>query len=206
MRATTALTLLLAAGLAAAPAQARYEGDDEDPGEPVFYNGFGVSRARTEFVNLGAAANLEVVMGFRVPTLSWLAVELDIAQTVVPGRNDPVDPGLPISNCGAVNQGLGLCTPGGSEPATFDRRDLSLQALGVSAAFRTPGRLYLAGRYGYRYLSSSISELNRDDSSLGFGVGAGYRWGDGAGVELAYKELAGGVESIGLTFHVRTPR
>ena len=83
----------------------------------------------------------------------------------------------------------------------------SAPAAGISAAFKSTGRFYVTGKYGYRYIATSLRELDDDRSGNGFAFGVGYRWGKGhSGVELAYKELAEDVESIGLTFFVRAPR
>lgn len=181
--------------------------DDEDLDEQVFYSGFGLARVGTDFINLGEAINLEGTMGFRIPTLPWFGIELDIAQTIIPGENKPVSAGTPISNCSGLNQSLGLCTPGGSDPATFDPDEFGMQALGISAAFKSSGKFYVTGKYGYRYIATSIDELNEDRSSNGFVFGVGYRWGRGqSGIELDYKQLAEDVESVGLTFFVRAPR
>jgi hypothetical protein len=172
--------------------------DDEELDEQVFYSGFGVSRAETEFSNVAEAINLEGVMGFRIPTLPWFGIELDIAQTIIPGENQPeVDPS---QNCGGL---LEPPCPG----ATADPDDFGMQALGISAAFKSTGRFYVTGKYGYRYIVTSLRELDDDRSGNGFAFGVGYRWGKGhSGVELAYKELSEDVESIGLTFFVRAPR
>jgi hypothetical protein len=63
------------------------------------------------------------------------------------------------------------------------------------------------GRYGYRYIATSIDELNVNRGGTGFGAGVGYRWGKGlSGVELQYKQLSEDVDSIGLTFFARLNR
>ncbi len=183
------------------------EMDDEDLDEQVFYSGMGVGRVGTEYVNLGEAINLEGVIGFRIPTAPWFGLEIDLGQTIIPGENKPVGSGTPISNCSGLNQSLGLCTPGGSDPATFDPDDLAMQSLGLSLALKSTGRFYVTGKYGYRYILTSIDEINDNRSGNGFAAGVGYRWGRGlSGVELGYKQLAEDVESIGLTFFVRTSR
>ena len=172
--------------------------DDDELDDQVFYSGVGISRVETDFSNLGEATNLDVVLGFRVPTLPWFGLEVDIGQTLIPGENSPEV--SQSQNCGGL---LEPPCPG----ATGDPDELQMQALGLSAAFKTRGRFYLTARYGYRYLATSIDELNENRSSNGFGFGLGYRWGRGlSGVELAYKELGENVESIGLTFYVRSRR
>src|SRR5688572_17420548 len=64
--------------------------DDQELDEQVFYSGLGIERVSTDFDNLGEATNLEGVMGFRIPTLPWIGLEIDIAQTLIPGEyRDP---------------------------------------------------------------------------------------------------------------------
>ena len=218
MRSTTLISLLFVALCLAAPgafaqsedekilqqdapkekkqSRADDEMDDEDLDEQVFYSGMGVSRVGTDFDNLGEAINLEGVIGFRIPTAPWFGLEIDLGQTIIPGENKPeVGP-----SCGGVLQPP---CPG----ATADPDELAMQSLGLSLALKSSGRFYVTGKYGYRYLMTSIEELNEKRSSNGFGIGVGYRWGRGlSGVELGYKEVGEDVESIGLTFFVRTAR
>jgi len=168
---------------------------DDELDDKVFYSGFGVSRVGTDYINLGEAINLEGVIGFRIPTLPWFGIELDISQTIIPGENSPEV--QPSQNCGGLLQPP---CPG----ATGDPDDLQMQALGLLAAFKSTGRFYVTGKYGYRYIATSIDELNQDRSTTGFALGVGYRWGNRlSGVELGYKQLGEDVESIGLTFYAR---
>ena len=182
-------------------------GDDEDLAldEQVFYSGMGISRVETDFENLGEAVNLDLTLGFRIPTVKWFGIELDIGQTVIPGDYiDPQpagppcpDPPLPPTpGCGTPAQ------PGADDPG---ERDFGMMALGINAAFKSTGRFYALGRYGYRHLTTSNETINdMDKSTTGFTVGGGYRWGRGlSGVELAYKELGEDITSLGLTFFVR---
>jgi len=83
-----------------------------------------------------------------------------------------------------------------------------MQALGIGLAFKSTGRFYVLGKYGYRYLNTSNETINEEDrSTQGFAAGAGYRWGKGlSGVELTYKELGESVDQIGLTFFARLNR
>lgn len=184
--------------------------DDEDLDEQVFYSGLGIDRVSTDFDNLGEATNLQAVLGFRIPTVKWIGLEIDLGQTLIPGDYRDPRPAQPAGpSCSPIP------TPGCGTPAqpaeegAFDPQgdEFAMQALGLSLALKSPGRFYVMGRYGFRYLATSNEALNEDRSSEGFGVGLGYRWGRGlSGVELAYKELGENVESIGLTFYVRSRR
>lgn len=193
---------------------------DEELDEQVFYSGFGVGRAESDFRNLGEAINLDIVLGFRIPTVPWFGIELDIAQTIIPGENKTeeqsfgggggtsclIDPS-PADPDGFPNG----CTPSGSggspETVSRDRDEFQMQALGLSAAFKSTGRFYVMGRYGYRYIATSIDELNENRSGTGFGAGVGYRWGRGlSGVELSYQELSDQVDALNLVFFARFNR
>ena len=197
---------------------AKYEDDDLD--EQVFYSGLGVSRVSTDFENLGEAINLDITLGFRIPTVKWFGIEIDIGQTMIPGENKTqeqsalggggtgclIDPS-PVDPDGFPNG----CTPGGSDgneqTISQDPDELQMQALGLSAVVKSTGRFYVLGRYGYRYLATSIDELNETRSGTGFGVGAGYRWGKGlSGVELSYRQIGEEVDSLGLMFFARIGR
>lgn len=189
-----------------APKQSRADDelDDQELDEQVFYSGLGIERVSTDFDNLGEATNLEGVLGFRVPTVPWVGLEIDIGQTLIPGEYR--DPRPATQSCSPV------VTPGCGQPAEVGAYDnggeeFGMQALGLSLALKSTGRFYVTGKYGYRYIATSNDTINENRSGNGFGVGLGYRWGKGlSGVELGYKQLAEDVESIGLTFYVRSNR
>ena len=233
MRAVIVVPLLLAlCGLAAAPVFAQSEDeeildqgapeqgkqsradddlDDEELDERVFYSGFGVERVTTPFENLGAATNLAGVLGFRIPTAPWLGLEIDLGQTLIPGEYRDPRPAQPAQPLGCGAPLAPPCTTP-AQPAERGAYDASgdefmTQALGLSLALKTSGTFYVTGKYGYRYLITSNDALNENRSGNGFAVGVGYRWGRSlSGVELGYKQLAEDVESIGLTFFVRSPQ
>jgi hypothetical protein len=183
--------------------------DDEDLDAQVFYSGMSIERVSTDYDNLGEATNLGATLGFRVPTIPWVGLEIDIGQTIIPGEYrdpDPGSAGTPDVNCPGP-----LCVPG--EPARpaehgaadGDGQEFGMQALGIGLAFKSLGKFYVTGKYAYRYIATSNDTVNEDRSGKGLGFGVGYRWGRGlSGVELGYKELAKDVEAIGLTFFVRT--
>ena len=183
--------------------------DDEDLDAQVFYSGMGIERVSTDYDNLGEATNLAAILGFRVPTFPWVGIEIDIGQTIIPGEYrepDPGSPGTPDVGCPGIT-----CVPG--EPATpaedgardGDQQEFAMQALGIGLAFKSRGKFYVTGKYAYRYIATSNDTINEDRSSNGIAAGVGYRWGRGlSGVELGYKELAKNVDSIGLTFFIRT--
>ncbi|MGH8441483.1 MAG: hypothetical protein ACRETF_01115 [Nevskiaceae bacterium] len=195
-----------------APKQSRADDelDDEELDEQVFYSGVGVERVSTDFDNLGEATNLEGVMGFRIPTFPWIGLEIDIGQTLIPGTYRDPRPAQAAQPCVGPNIPPGCPIP--AQPAEKgasdgSRDEFAMQALGLSLALKSRGRFYVTGKYGYRYITTSNDTINENRSGNGFGLGVGYRWGKGlSGVELGYKQLAEDVESIGLTFFVRTTR
>jgi len=239
---STLAVLALAAALAAAPGSAAAQSEDEsilrqdktggtdmpppapteeeEIDEQVFYSGMGVGRADSGFSNLGEAINLNVVLGFRIPTVKWFGIEIDIGQTIIPGENKTADQSFvggggtaclidpsPVDPDGFPNG----CTPSGSggspETVSQDPDEFGMQALGLSAVLKSTGRFYVTGRYGYRYIATSIDELNKSRSGNGLGAGVGYRWGKGlSGVELSYQQLSDDVDSIGLVFFARMGR
>jgi len=187
------------------------ESEEEELDEQVFYSGMGIGQVETDFDNLDKAFNLDVTLGFRIPTVKWLGLEIDIGQTIIPGEYRDPRPAQPAGpSCSPVP------TPGCGTPAqpaengASDPEDdeFAMQALGIGLAFKSTGRFYVLGKYGYRYINTSNETINEQDrSTQGFAVGGGYRWGKGlSGVELSYKELGESVDQIGLTFFARLNR
>ena len=194
--------------------------DDDELDEQVFYSGVGIAQVDSGFANLEKAINLQLVLGFRIPTVKWFGIEFDLGQTIIPGENQTqeqsaiggggtaclIDPS-PLDPDGFPNG----CTPSGSggspETVSQDSDEFAMQALGLSAVLKSTGRFYVTGKYGYRYLITSIEELDENRSGKGLGAGVGYRWGKGlSGVELNYQELSDQVDSLNLTFYARFSR
>src|SRR5689334_3208891 len=51
---------------------------DDELDEQVFYSGMGVDRVSTDYKNLKDAINLDLTLGFRIPTAPWSALEIDL--------------------------------------------------------------------------------------------------------------------------------
>jgi hypothetical protein len=186
--------------------------DDEELDEQVFYSGIGIDRVSSDFDNLGEATNIEAVLGFRIPTAPWIGLEIDLGQTIIPGEYRDPRPAQPAQPIGCGGPLAPPCTTPAqpAEDGAFDSAgdDFAMQALGIGLVLKSTGRFYATGKYGYRYLITNNDTLDElDRTSTGLGLGLGYRWGRGlSGVELGYQELGDDVESIGLTFFVRTSR
>ena len=241
MRTFVALALALAAGAALAQAPSSdpeteilEQSAAEDSGttsEPppddddvsVTYSGLGVTRVSTDFDNLGEAINLQLILGFRIPTVPWFGVELDFQSSVIPGENEGV-PASPILGGGGGGTPCigGIpdlppgCTVGGgggggggapSGNFTNDPDEFGMNAAGLSAVLRSTGRFYAMGRYGYRYVQTSIEELNEKRSGTAWGLGVGYRWSKSlSGVELGYHQLTSEMDYLGLMFSTTIER
>ena len=114
-------------------------------------------------------------------------------------RKQPIGCGTVLNPCTTPAQ------PGEKGAPDGDGQEFGMQALGIGLAFKSMGKFYVTGKYAYRYIATSNDTVNEDRTGNGLGFGVGYRWGRGlSGVEIGYKELAKDVESIGLTFFVRT--
>jgi hypothetical protein len=152
----------------------------------VTYSALGLSRVTADFDNVGSAISLDSVLGFRVPGVQWFGLELNLGFTIIPGETTP---------CG----GLGpACGPND----TRGTQDFQAVNVGVYTVFRTPGRLYGAGKIGYRYINSNLPELDEDRSGTGWGAGLGYRYNPdrGGAVELMYTRMSGDLDTLGLLF------
>ena len=174
--------------------------DDDKPRESVTYTGIGLTRVSTDFDNLKDAVNLQLVLGFRVPTFDWFGAEVEIGTTIIPGENESnTSSGGGGGACGGILQPP--CPPGTTN--TQDLDELQMNNIAAYAVFRSPGRLYGMGKIGYRYVNASIEELMEDDrSGTAWGAGAGYRWGETlSGVELFYTKFSDRIDYIGFTLN-----
>lgn len=172
--------------------------DDDNPMREVTYSGIGLSRVSTDFDNIDAAVNLNAQLGLRVPTLDWISAEIDFTATIIPGENQGPVTG---SGCGGLLQPP---CPG----STTSRDDFAMNGIGVFAVLRSPGRFFATGKVGYRYLQSTLEELDEERSGSAWAVGGGWRWGESlSGVELLYSRYSGEVDFLGLalSFGYYTP-
>lgn len=195
--------LACAAGLLlSAPALAVDDGTEEAPpsedggDQSVTYSGIGLSKITADFDNVKDAINLNAVIGFRIPTVDIFAVELELSSTVIPGQVDGQE-------CTTTPGGGGLPILGGGSDdetnCTNAQNDFGTNSAGVYAVLRSPGAFYAMGKYGYRYVTTSLSELDEDRSGNAYAFGAGYRWNPrkNNGVELYYNKLTERLDYIG---------
>lgn len=179
---------------------------ERDPRRKITYSSIGLTRASTDFDNLGKPINLSAVLGIRVPKLDIISAEIDLSTTLIPGEND----GRTASSGGlGGGGGGGLFDPilggggGGGEEAqagNFTRSpdDLLLNTIGVFGVLRSPGDFYAVGKYGFRYIQSTIQELQEEASGTAYVVGGGYRYGEDGGVELTYSKYSDFIDYFSL--------
>lgn len=169
------------------------EDEDENPAREVTYSGIGLSRVSTDFDNIDSAVNLGAVLGLRVPTISWISAEIDFTATIIPGENQGGGGAVVGGNCG------GLLQPPCPGNNTASGEDFAMNGIGVSGVLRSPGRFFGTAKYGYRYLQSTLRELDEERSGAAWSVGGGWRWGESlSGVELLYTNYAEGIDFIAL--------
>ena len=205
--------------LASLPAMAQDDDDNDDGGknrDDPTYQSIRLTAVESDFDNLDRAVNLGFTLGVRIPGVErYLAAELDISSTLIPGENAGPAPVFGGGSGGGDDGGLGL--PGGlddllgggdgggggggggsSANNTSDADDLRLNSIGIFAAGRTPGRFFGSARIGYRFVESSINELNEEQTGEAYGAGIGYRYGEWGLVELTYTRYSSELDYLSL--------
>lgn len=163
-------------------------GEDAPPEEPVSatYSTIGISSVDSGFDNVKNAINLEsTLIGLRIPTLPWIAVELNAGFTMIPGQ---------VDTCG----GFGGPACGSGDSLSND--EFVAHMFGVYGVFRSPGTFFAMAKIGYRYLNSSLPEFEEDRSGDAWSAGAGYRWSRDGFAELQYTKVNDDLNTIGITF------
>ena len=218
----TVLALAAALALAAGPAAAQSEDesilrqDDTPTGGTSMpppeeereelsttYSSIGLQKVTADFANVDDALNIDVTLiGFRIPTVPWFGVELNGSFTMAPGQIDPNagtpdDPGTCVPPDSGFPPGCTPSTPGTQATAAGD---FTSTVIGAYAVLRSPGSFFVVGKYGYRYLNTSIEQLQDDRSGNAYSAGVGYRWNrKGSYAELGYTKVADKIDGIGFT-------
>ncbi|SFF22711.1 Outer membrane protein beta-barrel domain-containing protein [Fontimonas thermophila] len=183
---------------------------EQDRTEGVTYSGVGLSRVDPKIDTAGlqfdTPINLDATLGFRIPTIQWFGIELNISSTVIPGQvtETTCSPpsggggggGLPLPGGGSGGSGGQSCT-------TRDAGDFGGQSVGAFVVLRSPGAFYAQGRVGYRYLNYNADALREKRTGSAYGLGVGYRWNPqtGSGVELGYNRFNDRLQAIGFQFN-----
>lgn len=176
--------------------------------EAVLYGGLGLSWVSTDFTNLSEALNMSMSGGAHLPWLTWVSGEVEFSFTIAPGNNTAEGTTTTVTPCtvppsmldpdGTPN-GCGVPSTTAVAGATASRNDLQMTNLGGFMVLRTPGRVYAVGRAGYRYVNTSIEEIQEDELGAAYSVGAGYRWRAGLSkFELGYTKYSTYLEYLGL--------
>lgn len=203
------LSLCLALPLAV---MAQDDDDNEKSDDDPTYQSIRLTAVESDFDNLDTAINLGFTLGIRIPGLQRiLAAEIDISSTLIPGENagpGPLFGGNDGGDDGGILGGLGGLLGGGGDGGgngggssannTSDGDDLRLNAIGIFLAGRTPGRFFGTGRIGYRFVESSINEINDEQSGEAYSAGIGYRYGKFGLVELLYTQYTDDLDFITL--------
>lgn len=206
MRSPVLLHVLLATLLAAGPALAEdapSAGDrevetvpvntgDDAPQEELLsttYSTIGLSKMSADFDNVKDAISIDTTLiGFRVPTFPWVGIELNASFTMIPGEVDQQ------SACG------GLAQPACPNNISSSRDPFTVFNIGAYGVVRSPGKFFAVGKIGYRYLQSSLPELDEDKNGTSWTGGVGYRWARDGFVEIGYSKISDKIDGIGLTF------
>lgn len=166
------------------------------------YTGVGAAQLSADFKNLKDGYNLDAVGGYHItPALPWgrVSAELNFGVTVSPGEN--TGPAQSTTTPGGALGGGGATT---TEPGRFTQSNNDLQALifSLQGVYRTPGRFYGVGTFGYSLTNTSIEEIeDKGRSGVSFGGGAGFRFGENtAAVELLYNRVSTELQTIGIRF------
>lgn len=174
---------------------------DSETNDSATYSGVGLSKISTDFTNVEDAINLNVVIGFRIPTVNWFGVELELLTSVIPGQVKPEE--CQSTGGGGGGGPLDPIFGGGDEGTSGCVRnaqsDFGVNSAGVYAVLRSPGRYYVMGKTGYRYLTSSLEGLNEDRSGSAYAGGVGYRWNPrkNNGAEFYYNKLTDSLDYYG---------
>lgn len=207
-------TALVGASLALATLPALADDDDskaeKNPDDPT-YSSFRLTQATADFDNLDPGFNLGYTLGFRLPTIEFLSVELDISSTIIPGENSGgvSEPIVNNDNGGILDPILGGGGDGGGDSSsstgknTRSNNELLLNTVGIFGRLETPrslsDRFFGSVRFGYEYVDSNIPELVEDGrGGSAWGVGLGYRYGKDGRVELRFTQVAADLRYLGL--------
>lgn len=166
----------------------------EDEEMSTTYSTIGLQKVAADFDNVKDAINLDFTMiGFRIPTINWFAIELNLGFTMAPGQitQSTTSTG---TGCG------GLLQPPCTSNTATSQSDFTTTTVGAFGVLRSPGSVYVMGKAGYRYMNTSLDQLQNDRSGTAWGAGIGYRWNKkGSFAELGYTKIADKISGIGFS-------
>ncbi len=189
---------------------------DEERYDPT-YSSIRLTSVDTDFDNLDRAFNLGFTLGINIPGVSVIpsnmfAAEIDLSSTLIPGENRGTGglggggggggDGCAITDVGCQLGGGGDGGGGGggsSANNTTDPDDLRLNSVGIFLRARTPGTFFGMARAGYRFVETTISELNEEQTGSTWGLGLGYRYSSQGAVELTYTQYGSDINYLSLS-------
>jgi hypothetical protein len=168
---------------------------DDDEELSTTYSSIGLQKVHADFDNVKDAINLDITMiGFRIPTVPWFGVELNLGFTMAPGQIDRSSSSSP-TGCGGLLQPP--CPAGSTATSSTDFASTNI---GAFAVMRSTGKFFAMGKAGYRYMNTSIDELQNDRSGTAWGAGVGYRWNrKGSYAEFGYTKWAEKINALGIS-------
>jgi hypothetical protein len=172
----------------------------EEERKAVLFATVGLSHVSSPFANVEDAVNMDVSLGAGLPWpyLDWFGAEIALAFTVVPGEYRGARPCEETGALPPLSPGEVACAAGFY---TRSQNELQMTNLGAFGVLRTPGRFYALGKYGWRYIASSIDEIQEGDrDGPAWAAGAGWRFGYGrlTGLELSYSDYSEQLEMVTL--------
>ncbi len=216
----TAIGALLTSTCVLTSPQAFADEDGKNDRYDPTYSAIRLGSVEADFSNIDRAFNLGFTLGIRIPGLEisgteFLSAEIDLSSTLIAGENSGGAGGLG-NNCdngggsddGGGLGGIGDLIGGGGDggggggdscSASSDNDDLRLNSVAVFAKARTPGRFYGLARLGYRFVESTINELEDEQTGSAWGLGGGYQYSESGGaVELGYTQYGSDLSFIEL--------
>jgi hypothetical protein len=168
--------------------------DDDDYELSTTYSSIGLQKVAVDVEGFETQdpVNLDITLiGFRIPTVKWFGVELNLGFTMIPGEISTSSSGSPGSCLPVIG-----CSGGSSGSSRKD--DLGMTTASVFAVARSTGSVFAMGKLGYRYLSSSIEDFPEDRTGSAWGAGIGYRWNKkGSYAEFGYTKYSPEVSALG---------
>lgn len=137
------------------------------------------------------AVNLSVVLGFRVPAVRSLSLEIELSTTLIPGQ-------VKVEQCQTTTGGGLLGSPPSTTCSTSDAGDFGGNSGALYGVYRSQGKFYGVGKFGYRTSNYNIPELRDERSGTAYAGGLGYRWNPKrqAGVEITYAKFSKNIDYI----------
>lgn len=171
--------------------------DDEELS--TTYSSIGLQKVhfKLDGADVKDAVDLDLTLiGFRIPTVPWFGVELNLGFSMIPGEVKSSTGGTsgdPFPGCVVTNTCSGLS-------GSNSQANLQATTAGVFAVLRSPGKFFAMGKYGYRYIQTNLDGYPPDSSGDAYGLGVGYRWNrKGSYAEFGYTHYSPEISALGFS-------